>query len=40
MISSLAQTPYYGQAQTAKTGYADEEPIVITGKAIDRITGP
>jgi hypothetical protein len=39
MVSSLAQTPYYGTAQTAKTGYADEEPIIITGQAIDRQTG-
>jgi fibronectin type 3 domain-containing protein len=39
MISSLAQTPYYGIAHTAKTGYADEEPIVITGQAIDRNSG-
>ncbi|HEX7863031.1 MAG TPA: FG-GAP-like repeat-containing protein [Verrucomicrobiae bacterium] len=39
MVSSLAQTPYYGTAQTSKTGYADEEPIIITGQALDRQTG-
>jgi fibronectin type 3 domain-containing protein len=39
MISSLVQTPYYGSAETEKTGYADEEPITITGQAIDRETG-
>lgn len=36
--SSLIQTPYYGTAGTDKSAYADNEPIQITGQAIDRAT--
>jgi hypothetical protein len=34
MISSLAQTPYYGTAQTDKSVYDNDEPILISGQAI------
>ena len=37
--SSLAETPYYGTAQTDKPGYANEEPVIITGQAIRRSNG-
>jgi hypothetical protein len=37
--SSLAETPYYGTAQTDKLGYANEEPVIITGQAIQRSSG-
>ncbi|MBN8456246.1 MAG: VCBS repeat-containing protein [Verrucomicrobia bacterium] len=36
--SSLVQTPYYGTSETNKNAYADNEPIIITGQAIDRAT--
>nr|MCU0780276.1 hypothetical protein [Akkermansiaceae bacterium] len=36
--SSLVVTPYYGTAATAKTAYANTEPVVVTGQAIDRAT--
>ncbi len=39
MSSALAVTEYYGTAQTDKPGYANEEPVVITGQAIQRSTG-
>ena len=39
MVSALAVTPYYGQATTDRTLYTDNDPIQITGKAIDRATG-
>lgn len=39
MQSSLSQTPYYGTAQTAQQLYSNDQPVVITGQALDRITG-
>lgn len=39
MVSSLAQTPYYGTAQTDQMGYANTQPIHISGQALDRVTG-
>ena len=39
MQSSLSQTPYYGTAQTDQQLYSNDQPIVITGQALDRITG-
>jgi hypothetical protein len=38
MQSALSQTPYYGTAQTAQQLYNNDQPIIITGQAIDRIT--
>ncbi|GAA5115391.1 hypothetical protein GCM10023212_00010 [Luteolibacter yonseiensis] len=37
-VSSLVETPYYGTAATAKTSYANNEQVRITGQAIDRTT--
>jgi hypothetical protein len=37
--SSLVETPYSGTATTDKSTYADNEPVIITGQAIDRVTG-
>ncbi len=34
MISSLAETPYYGTAQTDKLIYDNDEPVLISGQAI------
>ena len=39
MVSSLAVTPYYGIATTDSRLYADRDPIIISGQAIDRISG-
>ena len=39
MLSTLTPTPYYGTALTDTPGYANEEPITISGQAIDRLTG-
>lgn len=39
MVSSLSQTPYYGTAQTDHSVYTNDEPILITGQALDRTTG-
>lgn len=39
MQSSLSQTPYYGTAQTDHLLYNNDQPILITGQALDRITG-
>jgi hypothetical protein len=39
MISSLAQTPYYGTAQTDRLIYTNIQPVTITGQAIDRSSG-
>jgi Bacterial Ig domain/Protein of unknown function (DUF642)/Divergent InlB B-repeat domain len=39
MVSSLAQTAYYGTAQTDKPSYSNEDPIVITGQAVNRASG-
>ena len=38
MQSSLSQTPYYATAQTDQQLYDNDQPIVITGQALDRIT--
>ena len=38
MQSDLAQTPYYGTAQTDHALYANDQPVVVTGQALDRIT--
>lgn len=38
MQSSLTQTPYYGTAQTDYPLYSNDQPIVITGQARDRVT--
>jgi hypothetical protein len=37
--SRLSQTPYYGSAQTDYPLYSDDTPVVITGQALDRLTG-
>ncbi len=37
--SSLVQTPYYGTSATNKAFYANDEPVHITGQAIDRASG-
>jgi hypothetical protein len=37
--SSLAQTPYYGTAQTDKSAYANADPVLISGQAISQATG-
>ena len=37
--SSLALAPYYAMAQTDKTNYANNEAVVITGQALDTVTG-
>ena len=40
MVSpSLAQTPYYGTAQTDKTIYTNDDPVLISGQALDRTSG-
>ncbi|MHB8519117.1 MAG: FG-GAP-like repeat-containing protein [Limisphaerales bacterium] len=39
MASSLSLTPYYGTAQTDRQLYANDDPVVITGQALDRTTG-
>ena len=39
MQSSLSQTPYYGSAQTDQQLYSNDQPIIISGQALDRITG-
>jgi uncharacterized repeat protein (TIGR03803 family) len=40
MVSpSLAQPPYYGTAQTDKTIYANDEPVLISGQALDTTSG-
>ena len=39
MSSTLRQTDYYGTATTDKPGYSNEDPIIISGKAIVRATG-
>ncbi|HKS38433.1 MAG TPA: hypothetical protein VJW76_14665, partial [Verrucomicrobiae bacterium] len=39
MSSALAVTDYYGTTQTDRTGYANEQPVIITGQAIHRTTG-
>ena len=38
MQSSLAQTPYFGSAQTDSPTYSNDQPILITGQALDRLT--
>jgi methionine-rich copper-binding protein CopC len=38
MQSSLSQTPYYGSAQTDQQLYSNDQPVIITGQALDRIT--
>jgi fibronectin type 3 domain-containing protein len=37
--SSLATPPYYGTAQTDKYNYVNDDPIVISGQALDSGTG-
>ena len=37
--SSLAQTPYYGTAQTDKSAYENADPVLISGQAISQATG-
>jgi hypothetical protein len=39
MASSLQQTPYYGSAVVAQPAYSDNQPVVITGQALNRATG-
>ncbi|HTI72392.1 MAG TPA: fibronectin type III domain-containing protein [Candidatus Limnocylindria bacterium] len=38
MISSLAVTPYFGTATTDHQFYANDDPVIITGAAVDRVT--
>ena len=37
--SSLALPPYYGTAQTDKTGYANDDSIIISGQALNTTNG-
>jgi len=37
--SGLAQTPYYATAQTDHAEYYNDQPIIISGQALDRVTG-
>ncbi|MCP3866752.1 MAG: hypothetical protein GY703_01370, partial [Gammaproteobacteria bacterium] len=37
--SSVSLTAYYGSAQSDKPAYANNDSVVITGQAIDRLTG-
>ncbi|HWH72139.1 MAG TPA: hypothetical protein VNT26_22440, partial [Candidatus Sulfotelmatobacter sp.] len=39
MQSSLAQTPYFGTAQTDFLLYSNNQPVLITGQALNRTTG-
>jgi len=39
MRSKVTQSPYYGSAHTAKSVFSDDEPITISGQALDRGTG-
>lgn len=39
MQSFLSQTPYYGTAQTDRQLYSGDQPVVISGQALDRLTG-
>jgi hypothetical protein len=39
LVSALIQTPYYGTANTDKQFYANNESVIITGQAIDRVSG-
>ncbi len=39
MISSLAETPYYGTAQTDKSAYVNDDPVIISGQAISYASG-
>jgi len=39
MVSSLAQTPYYGTAQTDKANYVNNEFMVISGQALSTANG-
>ena len=38
MESTLTETPYYGTSDTARGIYSNDEPIVITGRSLDRET--
>lgn len=39
MVSSLAQTAYYGTSHTDKTNYSNDDLIFISGQSLDRQTG-
>ena len=39
LFSSLIETPYFGTAGTDKSAYADNEPVIVSGQAIDRDSG-
>jgi hypothetical protein len=39
MNSSLRLTPYYGTCFTDKSVYADNEPVLLSGQALDRVAG-
>ncbi len=39
MTTNLVESPYFGVLQTDAPGYADDQPITLTGQAIDRETG-
>ncbi|MCX8155476.1 MAG: FG-GAP-like repeat-containing protein [Verrucomicrobiae bacterium] len=39
LTSSLRLTPYYGVLTTDKTNYSNDDPVIITGQALDRQTG-
>ena len=39
MQSTLSQTPYYGTAQTDQALYSNDQPVIISGQALDQITG-
>jgi hypothetical protein len=39
MVSSLALPPYYGTAQTDKSVYINNDPVIITGQALSQTNG-
>jgi hypothetical protein len=39
MSSALAQTEYFGTAQTDQPGYANEQPVIVSGQAVNRANG-
>lgn len=39
LSSSLAQAPYYATSHTDKSNYSNDDPVVISGQALDTATG-